>query len=131
MNIGPTKEGTIIPIFQERLTQMGIWLGYNGDAIYGSKPWKYQKDSLADVWYTSKENKVYAILLTWPINNNTVSLGSALSLFKNSNCRVYIIGCVELSELKWTINGANVDIHLPDYSKVNFLKWAWVLKIKN
>jgi alpha-L-fucosidase len=26
INVGPTKEGTIAPIFEERLTQLGDWL---------------------------------------------------------------------------------------------------------
>ena len=26
LNVGPTKEGTIIPIFEERLTNIGDWL---------------------------------------------------------------------------------------------------------
>lgn len=129
MNIGPTKEGTIIPIFEERLTQMGVWLGFNGDAIYNTVPWKYQNDTIADAWYTSKGNAVYAILLTWP-SNGTVTLGSASTLFKNSKTRVYLMGCLELDELKWSMDETKVNIHLPDYSKVNFLKWAWTLKIK-
>ncbi len=42
MNVGPTKEGTISPIFQERLLQIGTWLETNGDAIYETIPWAYQ-----------------------------------------------------------------------------------------
>lgn len=33
MNVGPTKEGVIPPIMQERLLQMGEWLGNNGEAV--------------------------------------------------------------------------------------------------
>lgn len=51
MNVGPTKEGTIIPIFEERLRQMGEWLSINGEGVYGSKPWKHQNDSVnPNVW---------------------------------------------------------------------------------
>ena len=60
------KEGTIVPIFEERLKQMGDWLKSNGEAIYGTNPWKYQNDSIAknpDVWYTAKNDVVYAIML--------------------------------------------------------------------
>ena len=36
LDIGPTADGHIPPIMQERLLQIGDWLGKNGAAIYGS-----------------------------------------------------------------------------------------------
>ena len=50
----------------------------NGEAIYKTKAWTVQNDTLSgDVWYTkSKENnKLYAILLSWP-KDNILELGS-------------------------------------------------------
>ncbi|XP_063167877.1 tissue alpha-L-fucosidase [Candoia aspera] len=67
LNVGPTKEGTIVPIFQERLLALGTWLKINGEAIYESKPWRTQKENCsAEIWYTSKGPAVYAIFLVWP-----------------------------------------------------------------
>jgi alpha-L-fucosidase len=40
LDIGPTADGRIPVIMQERLLQIGAWLQTNGDAIYGSAPWK-------------------------------------------------------------------------------------------
>lgn len=51
MNIGPTKEGTIIPVFEERLRDVGKWLSINGEAIYKSRPWKFQNDTVTpNIW---------------------------------------------------------------------------------
>lgn len=88
INIGPTKEGTIIPIFQERLLVLGEWLDINGEAIYGTSPWHVQNDTInSNVWYTCKKSRynalkptarptksdnitaIYAIFLKWPVEN--------------------------------------------------------------
>ncbi|GCB60654.1 hypothetical protein scyTo_0012780 [Scyliorhinus torazame] len=69
LNIGPTKEGTIPVIFQERLEAMGQWLNVNGEAIYASKPWRVQKENSTNIWYTSKGSSVYAVFIKWPTDN--------------------------------------------------------------
>lgn len=40
LDIGPTADGRIPVIMQERLLQIGRWLKTNGDAIYSTEPWK-------------------------------------------------------------------------------------------
>lgn len=51
MNVGPTKEGIIAPIYQERLKQMGQWLSVVGEAVYATKPWTHQNDTVTKgVW---------------------------------------------------------------------------------
>lgn len=81
MNIGPSKDGIIKPIFQERLQNVGNWLSVNGEAIYDSVPWKHQNDTTSPTWYTSKNNNtvVYAITLKWP-DQNKLKLGYILEV---------------------------------------------------
>nr|XP_002132133.1 alpha-L-fucosidase-like [Ciona intestinalis] len=55
MNVGPTKEGTISPIFGERLQDFGAWMSVNGEAVYGSKPWRMVQDTMdSNVRYTTQ-----------------------------------------------------------------------------
>lgn len=52
MNIGPTADGRIPMIFQERLRDVGAWLAVNGEAIYSTTVWSVcQIDRLnSNVW---------------------------------------------------------------------------------
>lgn len=89
--MGPTKEGIIAPIFQQRLLDFGSWLAVNGESIYESKPWKVQNDTLGGIWYTSKTDAIYAITLSWP-KGNILKLGSAKILFKTDDIKVHLLG---------------------------------------
>ena len=64
LNIGPAADGTIPVIMEERLLRMGQWLEVNGEAIYGSEV--YSKKSPEGIYYTKKNDKVYAIQTRFP-----------------------------------------------------------------
>ncbi|CAG2168588.1 unnamed protein product, partial [Oppiella nova] len=81
INVGPTHDGRIAPIFEQRLRELGAWLAVNGEAIYGSKPWTHQNDTITPhIWYelyTKQTDKtVYASVLDWPKTDAPVVLGA-------------------------------------------------------
>jgi alpha-L-fucosidase len=66
LNVGPTAEGTIPPIQEERLRGLGTWLATDGEAIFDTRPWICAEGTTArgeDVRFTMKEGTVYAIVL--------------------------------------------------------------------
>lgn len=50
LNVGPMADGVIAPVFEERLRGLGAWLNVNGEAIYGSRPWRLQTETNTTVW---------------------------------------------------------------------------------
>jgi alpha-L-fucosidase len=126
LNVGPTSEGFIIPVFTERLLQIGAWLKVNGDSIYATIPWRSQNDTAADVWYTSKGSTVYAILLSWPKNNNLVLTQPK----PNQNTGVDFLG---YGPLKFTNNSyGSLTIALPSVP-ISLLPnpYAWAFALTN
>lgn len=125
MNIGPTKDGIISPIFEERLRGMGEWLKINGEAIYNTKPWITQNDTLSNtVWYTQSKNtkQVYAIILEWP-NEGLLYLGS---LKTSPSTQISILGSKLL--IRWKQSNEKLIVSLP--AELDKGQPAWVLKIK-
>jgi alpha-L-fucosidase len=84
LNIGPKSDGTIPEEVQAVLRDVGSWLKVNGDAIYGTRPWKIYGEgptkvaagafhdtdtanyTAEDFRFTTKGKTLYAIELGWP-----------------------------------------------------------------
>lgn len=126
INIGPTKDGIIAPVFQERLAELGSWLKVNGEGLYGSKPWAYQNDTQTPgVWYTSNDDVIYAFVLHWPTSNELTLHNVRLD---QSRAEVTLLGYGKLiwqSESRDTV-AVKFPALTPDAMPCN---WAWTLRI--
>ena len=149
INVGPTSDGIIPLIFEERLRQLGQWLNINGEAIYSTSTWKIQTDPLiANItWYTMKNNSqmstvdVYVILLKPP--SQLVDKANKLKLQPNINCgiilNVSMLGVIDSNgqimkkSLNWTCNSMDSTLDI-DFANFPFnslaSSWAWVLDIQ-
>lgn len=130
MNVGPNSQGTIEPIFQERLRQMGEWLRVNGEAIYSTVPWVLQNDTInGQVWYTSKTEKVsgtivYGILLEWPQNRKVVLGGPD----PGSDTKVSVLGSE--ADISWQkVESGGLTLILPEQSTIAS-NWGWVIRFE-
>jgi len=65
LNIGPTADGLIPVIMQERLIEMGDWLKINGLAIYGTRPYKITSQG-ENIFFTANKDDLFVILTAWP-----------------------------------------------------------------
>jgi alpha-L-fucosidase len=123
LDIGPTADGRIPVIMQDRLLELGAWLKVNGEAIYGTHPWREASEGPhSNVRYTAKGDAVYAIAEGWP--------GRELVLAEPhpaSGATVTLLGSTE--PLKWQESGGKVHIELPEPSGQEMGSAAYAFKL--
>ena len=66
LNVGPTADGRIPVIMQERLRDIGAWLSVNGEAVYGTRPCRQLVPGRQEQWYTRRGGDLYVIAGSWP-----------------------------------------------------------------
>lgn len=130
LNITPTAEGEIPAPVQERLLEIGEWFAVNGEAIYGTRPWKTfgegplevveghlserqnPESTAEDIRFTTKEGFLFAITLDWPGDELQIrSLGSDAGLLEGEIDSITLIGTE--GDLEWEMTGEALVVKMP------------------
>ena len=133
LDITPTAEGVIPDAVRERLLAIGKWLDVNGEAVYGTRPWKVFGEgptklaggafteektpdfTARDIRFTCRANALYAIAMACPQNSQelviaSLDTGDAL-LAKGQVAAVSLLGSDQ--KITWTHDARGLAIALP------------------
>jgi alpha-L-fucosidase len=154
LDIGPTADGRIPVIMQERLIEIGNWLKTNGEAIYGTKPWKQTRQwsegqqlkletgefmtryEVTDYVERKKPGQAIIEAFFTSKGNDVYAIvpgwpGSQLTikdLHAPAAMKVAMLG--QSGELKWTQAGNNVIVQMPSApGDARQAQYAYVVKM--
>jgi alpha-L-fucosidase len=131
LNVGPHADGSIPEADRNILETIGRWLAVNGEAIYGTRPWRVYGEgptdvpeghftegkraafTAEDIRFTARgQYSIYAIALGQPRGELLIrSLGSSLKLLQQSITGVRLLGCDQ--PMTWKREPAGLRIQLP------------------
>jgi len=109
LDVGPTADGRIPVIMQERLLQIGAWLRKNGDAIYGSRASPFWPRRFAWGACTRKPGRIFVHLHERP--GDEVELPGLLNEVTGAN----FLADEKAAPLQVTAGARGVSIGLPSH----------------
>lgn len=125
LNVGPTADGRIPVIQQQRLSDIGEWLNINGEAIYNTRKWILAPmiSSETTNYFTQKAKDLFLIVTKWddnPIIVEGIQKAESVSMLGFHG------------KIKFSLKGTKITILPPVLSPAtNPCNYAWVYKIKN
>jgi alpha-L-fucosidase len=146
LNVGPRSDGSIPEEDQKILRAIGTWLSVNGEAVYGTRPWKVYGEgptgvvegafnddkrgsfTARDMRFTCKGSKtLYASVLAKPAREIAVrSLGADMKLHEREIKKVSLLG--HEGDLKFSRDSDALRVELPAKLPGAF---AWTMKIES
>lgn len=146
LDIPPSAEGVIPEPVVERLLDIGKWLEVNGEAIYGTRPWKIYGEgptqissgsfgeaktteyTAQDIRFTQRWKTLYATALDWPKGSNEFvikALGTNRGLLSSGEiAHLSLLGSE--ATISWRQTADGLRITLPPVRPGNF---AYVFKL--
>ncbi|MEM2960863.1 MAG: alpha-L-fucosidase, partial [Candidatus Bathyarchaeia archaeon] len=139
LNVTPKADGEMPEEVKRTLFEIGDWLKVNGEAIYGSSPWKtfgegptqfsseiVREETITgflpgDMRFTRNGNQLYAILLECPREKITIK---SLKKGEDKVCEVNLLSSDK--EVKWLQDWNGLTVWLPSEQPC---KYAYTLKI--
>jgi alpha-L-fucosidase len=142
LNIGPKSDGTIPEPVKQVLLDVGSWLSMNGEAIYGTRPWRIYGEgptkpatgafhdtdvtnyTAEDFRFTTKGDALYVIGLEWPTSREAVIRSLARTVGDQQVQAVALLGSD--TKLRFEQRGDGLHVQLPGQSPA---KYAYVLRV--
>lgn len=126
LNVGPTADGRIPVIMQQRLIDIGAWLKINGEAVFGSRPWEGSDPNRLknnSLYFTQKEQALYVFCTEWP--ERAIEL---TGIQPDGKTLVSLLGFD--GQVLWKMEDGLTIIHPPAFSpSISPCLYAWVFKV--